>query len=451
MSDNCATAALSSALIGRQRRTFNSLTRFGSDVALSLSRLTHDTVSHTKSKSGNQSAKRARSMDPGGHFALVALSALLLVCCWARPETKTSHHLEVQTAPPVKAVDSSEIVVIVTWDGVRWQEVIHGIDPQLERQLGKTVHQNHASESLLPNLNRLAGTEGILLGDDNAPIFASSPSTVSLPGYSEIFSGRSPICANNDCPATKQPTLLDDWLAARKDASMAVVTSWSRIPRAAARNLSPIAVSAGRNLVVRREQFCDSVEPCRQLNTGKRVSAWPGADDYRPDRATAGLALSYLQTHSPQFLFIGLGDTDEYAHRGDYDGYLESLHFADETLGAVWQWLHEQQLRGHHTLLIVTADHGRSSTFTQHSSAPEAARVWALLAGSGVTARGHIAATPSRLADIAPTVRAFLGLHGDSDPSAGLSLFRKFAADATLTSVTSPAILAAKDAPSASN
>jgi len=366
--------------------------------------------------------KRARSMDPYGFLATAALCGGFMLSCWTQPVSVPSHAVELPGASGRESVDSSEIVVVLTWDGVRWQEVMNGIDAQVEHQMSRTAHLDRRSETLLPNLHRLATSAGVLLGDDAAPIAASSPSTVSLPGYSEIFSGRNPTCSNNECPATEWPTLLDEWQAAHPDTQMTIISSWSRIPRAAAKDLSPIAVSAGRSFVVRPDEFCTSTELCTQFKAGAQLSPWPGTDDYRPDRATASLALTYLRTHHSRFVFIGLGDTDEYAHRGDYDGYLAALRHADDTLGAVHQWMSEQERKGHRTLLVVTADHGRSSGFVNHGGAPEAARVWALFAGSVVTARGRPITTRRRLADIAPTIRSAVGLAGDTNPTAGTSL-----------------------------
>ena len=373
--------------------------------------------------------------------------ALCLLSCWTGPATS---HASLPSTQTTKASPSSDIVVVLTWDGVRWQEIVNGIDPQLERRLGRRAHDNRSPAALVPNLYALTNSQGVLLGRDEAPILASSPSTVSLPGYAEIFSGRSSWCSNNDCPATREPTLLDEWQMARPGTPMAVITSWSRIPRVAARDLAAISVSSGRSFVVRPEQFRKTSELSSLVEMGTRLAAWPGGDEYRPDRATAAIALAYLRAHTPDFTFIGLGDTDEYAHHGDYDGYLSALRQADETLGAVQRWLDAQRRRGHRTLLIVTADHGRSSGFAEHSHAPEAARVWALFAGSVVTARGQLTAAPSRLADIAPTIRGFVGLEPDSNPTAGTSLASRLspasAGDARLASISAAAV-----APSGSN
>ncbi len=360
-------------------------------------------------------------------FRICALSGtfiLTLLSCGSHVESATrAAPRPLAVAPLVR--DPAEIVVIVTIDGVRWQDVFQGIDKYLGHNLGPEFAAWQSAEALTPNLHQLARTQGVLLGADAAPMVASSPSTVSLPSYSEIFSGRSPSCSNNDCAATKEPTLLDEWVESDASAQLTVLSSWSRIPRAAAMNLSSLTVSAGQTIQVHAERFCKDPELCLQYHGGRQMPAWPGTEDYRPDQATSALALAYLKVHQPQFLFLGLGDTDEHAHRGDYRGYLQALHAADATLGAVSQWLKQQEQQGHRTLLICTADHGRSRGFNHHGGAPEAARVWALFAGSVVAAHPPMVAATARLADIAPTVRTFLGLPRDTQPSAGQSLFAK--------------------------
>lgn len=309
----------------------------------------------------------------------------------------------------------------MTIDGVRWQEIFNGIDDSLGCGLGPPQSTWREASALTPHLHLLAN-QGVLLGSAAAPMWASSPATISLPGYSEIFSGRSPNCSTNECAPVTEPTLLDAWLEREPGARLGVISSWSRIPRMVARDLSAVTVSAGQNYYVHQERFCDDREVCRRLRAGSDISPWPGTDDYRPDWATAALALGYLRSQNPQFLFIGLGDTDEHAHHGDYARYLEALHQADATLGTAYQWLQEQELRGHRTLLVVTTDHGRARGFRHHSHSHEAARVWALFAGSVVTERGLAIAEPSRLADIAPTISSIIGLPRDTDTRAGHSL-----------------------------
>jgi len=366
---------------------------------------------------------RRRLLSAEGTLVASVFSSFFLVSGWSSPAVDIDRAGRVPAANSATTHRASdEIVVVLTWDGVRWQEILHGVDEKLALTAARPHFEGRSRAALLPHLDQLVNTDGHLLGTEAAPVSASSPSTLSLPSYSEIFSGRTPTCGDNDCGQTKAATLVDQWRASRPNATLAVVSSWWKIPRVAAKDFSSIDVSAGRLFVRGRKSFCGSVELCTLLDDARHLSPWPGGEEYRPDRATAAIGLAYLRARRPQFAFIGLGDTDEYAHHGNYAGYLDALHEADKTLGAVHQWLLAQQRRGTRTLLIVTADHGRASGFAQHTHTPEAARVWALVWGSGVTARVSPITTKSRLADIAPTIRDFVGLERDTDASAGKSL-----------------------------
>jgi phosphopentomutase len=150
------------------------------------------------------------------------------------------------------------------------------------------------------------------------------------------------------------------------------------------------------------------------LDAGARASAFPGEGDYRPDAFTERIALRYLAVVRPRFLFVGLGDCDEYGHRNDYRGYLTALHGADEFLGELAVTLQSMGARGTHTTVLVTADHGRAHDFRDHGvSHPESGRVWLVASGADVHGRGLVAASRHHtLSDIAPTVRALLGIAG---------------------------------------
>src|SRR5581483_9484330 len=89
----------------------------------------------------------------------------------------------------------------------------------------------------------------------------------------------------------------------------------------------------------------------------------------------------------PRFAFIGLGDTDEHAHRDDYAGYLESLRAADRFVGQLLATLAQLGEYGAETAVIVTTDHGRAANFSSHGAgAPESQRVWLVAGGAGLRA-----------------------------------------------------------------
>ena len=279
-------------------------------------------------------------------------------------------------------------VIVVTIDGVRWQEVFEGTDTALSHAPFRP------SRLLVPNLERLTRERGAAVGAPGRGfIRATGPSFVSLPGYTEIFTGRAPIgCQDNTCATLTTPTFLDEAHAA--GAKVAAFGSWEMLDRAISARPGSFPVSVGRGA------------------NESAIDPWPGAGNFRPDRFTAELALHHLATEQPDVLYVGLGEPDEYGHRDDYAGYLGALAYADAFVGRLLDTLDHMGPRGTRTHVVVTADHGRSRDFKGHGGAhPESARVWLVAAGPSILARGRVVSSRERhLADIAPTLRMLMGL-----------------------------------------
>ncbi|MCA9591997.1 MAG: hypothetical protein KC776_01765 [Myxococcales bacterium] len=346
----------------------------------------------------------------------LAATTLALASCLVSepaltPETPAAERIRAEPARP------HPVVVLVALDGVRWQEVFLGVDPALSRRFRLPANEVVSAEELMPNLHRIIDDEGAALGAPGAgaPMVASGPNFVSLPGYLELFRGRrhSP-CTKNDCLPTEDLTLVDE-VAQRAGGwatEVSVIASWAGISKAAARHPERLVVSTGRHGGPTRHFLRYDTTAARLLDAGARSSAYPGHGDYRPDRYTSAIALRYLETQTPRFLFVGLGDSDAYAHHGLYRDYLTGLRNADATIGEIDRVLSELRARGYPATLLVTADHGRGKRFAGHGAvAPESARVWLVASGSGITARREVAAPKlRRLADVAPTIRSLMRL-----------------------------------------
>jgi hypothetical protein len=75
--------------------------------------------------------------------------------------------------------------VVLALDGVRYQDVFEGADPELARRHGLPATHLPISAELMPQLHELMHQQGAALGaPGGAPISASGPEFVSLPGYS---------------------------------------------------------------------------------------------------------------------------------------------------------------------------------------------------------------------------------------------------------------------------
>jgi hypothetical protein len=330
-----------------------------------------------------------------------------------------------QLAPQRGGEERAEsAVVLVVLDGVRWQEVFSGADRALWGVRGTSPLAWANPRGLMPNLYRLIETRGVAIGapGHGPEIAATGPQFISLPGYLEIFVGRSDLrCDCNVCVRPPGRTIVDDVSESSGPDAAAVIASWPNIARAASADVSGFVLSSGRKLTSRVQVLQADRTLSDLLERGARASSWPGEGDYRPDAITARIALRHLATARPRFLFVGLGDADELAHRSDYHGYLAALHASDDFLGDLFETLDEMGARGRHTTVIVTTDHGRAYDFRDHGPThPESGRVWLAAGGGDVRPGGLVAASHRHtLSDVAPTVRALLGITGgDGEPIA---------------------------------
>ncbi|MBK8015163.1 MAG: alkaline phosphatase family protein [Deltaproteobacteria bacterium] len=202
---------------------------------------------------------------------------------------------------------------------------------------------------------------------------------------------------------------------------VAIVASWGPMAHAVTRHPCGAVISAGRTGGASRDAFRVNRRASEILRESSVAAAYPGWGDYRPDRFAAALALHYLREVAPRLLVVGLGDTDEYGHRGNYEKYVESLQRFDAFLGDLFRSLEHMRNRGGRTASVfVLTDHGRDAGFAHHGSGdPSSSRVWVLAHGPRIVgpARRAGRANPMSLGDLAPTLRTAFGLttHGEGE------------------------------------
>ncbi len=286
------------------------------------------------------------------------------------------------TLPTPLASPDSANVVLVTLDGVRWQEVFGGADPaRLPRRLRARLPATAAARrrALLPFLwDSVAGREpsrrGQLLGNRalGSRLDVRNRSRLSYPGYNELLSG-APDDAhllNNRAPLNPNETVLEaanraPGLAGR----VAAFSTWAAFGRILNPACSGLLVDAGR----------------------------PDGHE-RADSLTWLAARAYLARARPRVLFVAFGNTDTEAHLGHYAGYLAAAHAADRYLAQLWAYLQSQpQYRGR-TTLLVTTDHGRgrSWAWSQHGRwLPGSGQTWLAALGPGIAPTGE-AGAPSQ-------------------------------------------------------
>ena len=137
---------------------------------------------------------------------------------------------------------------------------------------------------------------------------------------------------------------------------------------------------------------------------------WPGV---RYDYFTWRAADTYVRANLPRVLYVSLGETDDWAHEGRYDLYLDSAQRNDDYIRRLWETMQSIPQYRDNTTLIVTTDHGRGDgrgEWTSHSKKiPGCDVIWIAMLGPGWNpplSKG-VHATQSQ---VAATVAACLGL-----------------------------------------
>lgn len=311
-------------------------------------------------------------------------------------------------------------VVLVTIDGVRAEDVFGGAD--LTLRPGSKIEHLTTPEAVMPRTHRLVATRGVALGAERAGcgvVRTASGANVSLPGYLEIFTGRRTRCRDNHCARTQTPTVLDEAADAGL-APVASIGSWDLLDRAVTRGSSPVLVAEGAQKWPGSRPIVDGQLEAF-VSAGEDAEPYPGSGRYRPDDYTTAIALEYLRTSAPPVLHVGLGDADEWGHRNDYPAYLDAIGRADAFIGKLADTLDTMGDIGARTTVIITTDHGRNRDFQHHGAfSATSARTFVIAFGARVASRGI--ACPERdvtLADVAPTIRALVGLRADTTAEAG--------------------------------
>jgi hypothetical protein len=262
-------------------------------------------------------------------------------------------------------------VVLVTTDGLRWQEVFRGADESLinaenggvadPSSLRREFWQESPAarrEALMPFLWTTVARQGQVFGnvDRNSRARVTNGKNFSYPGYNELFTGAAdPRIDSNDKRPNPNVSVFE-WLA-RKPAyrgHVAAVGSWDVYPWILNVERSGLPVNAGWQPIAGAESSPDA----RLLNRlmARAVRDWEGC---RNDVFTFAVAMDQLGRTSPRVFYLGLGDTDEYAHLGRYDQYLHAARQVDASLRDLWETVQSHpQYRGT-TTLILTTDHGR--------------------------------------------------------------------------------------------
>lgn len=323
--------------------------------------------------------------------------------------------------PGVGRVDN---VLVVTMDGLRWQEVFGGLSSDLLTKEGGGVSDGAPSErrfggttpaerrgKLMPFFWTVLAKQGQVFGDPSRKSVARVTNGLrfSYPGYNELLSGfADPRIDSNDKKPNPNVTVLE-WLNRQPafKGKVAAFASWELLSWILNEPRSGIPSNGDGPPIAKPAD-----ERQRALNDFAADLA-PYWGSTRFDASTGVGAIEYLKTHRPRVLYVMLGETDEWAHGRKYDLYLDAAWRNDRFIRRLWETAQALPEYANRTALVVSTDHGRgdqAKDWTSHGrDVPVADRIWIGVMGPGVPNLGVRANVNATQSQIAATIAALLG------------------------------------------
>jgi hypothetical protein len=319
-------------------------------------------------------------------------------------------------------------VILVVTDGLRWQDVFNGADSLLifgdPRALGGDTistrnkfwraQVDERRRALLPFIWGTVARRGQIFGNRTASsnVNTANPLKFSYPGYNEMLTGFvDPRIDRNDYGPNPNTTVFE-WLNRQPQlrGKVAAFATWDAFADIFARNTSGVFVHAGWEPPYATPRSESDTLLNKMYATTFRM--W-GNNAY--DSFTHAVLVRYLTTQRPRVVFVGYGETDEWAHAGRYDRALTSAHAVDQYLAELWSMIQSHPQYRDRTSLIITTDHGRGRTttdWTNHGRTVDGAEeMWIAVMGPDTPALGERMRVPTvTQSQIAATVAALLGL-----------------------------------------
>ena len=267
----------------------------------------------------------------------------------------------------------TENVFIITVDGLRWEEVFTGADARLVENKDYVKHTEELKkefwrespkerrEALMPFFWNTIAKEGQLHGnrEKGSKVNCTNQMLFSYPGYNEILVGFADDknVNSNDKINNKNTTVLE-FVNQQKGFKNKVSAfgSWDVFPYIINEERSGIYVNAGfkkaqgENLT-EKEMFLNEFQD-------EIPSPWHSV---RLDAFTHNFAVEELKKNHPKLLYISYGETDDFAHDGNYQEYLRSAYRTDEFIKKLWNFVQNDPVYKGKTSFLICTDHGRGN------------------------------------------------------------------------------------------
>lgn len=331
--------------------------------------------------------------------------------------------------------DKDTRLVVITIDGLRWQEVFEGAeeniltdkkqvnDTELYRKTYWRSTPEERRQALMPFVWNTIAKQGTIIGNrnKNSMMQLANKTNISYPGYSEMMTGMvDDAIKGNDPVNNPHRNVLE---AANEDArykgSVMMYGSWKSTRFAIHNEQAGIPASVSYEKPIAKK-------PSPRIKLAERMLE--GMPHYwrseHFDAFTYAFAIETLLSDHPKVMWISFGDCDEWAHARKYDLYLDAAKGTDAFIRDIYEALEADKFYKGKTTYLITCDHGRGfgNEWGSHGSSTKGSEAtWVMLLGKGIEAKGETKECgPYYTKQIAATIASILGIDFTPDDGAKL-------------------------------
>ena len=344
---------------------------------------------------------------------------LLLTCCSVIAAAQYNTH--------------PDHIFIITTDGFRWQEVFSGADSAMindddlvrDKDLIRQLYWDTTAElrrkKLMPFLWNVIAHEGQLYGNRsyNNKVDMRNLYWISYPGYNELLTGYPDPVPNPNLSFYNRNETILEFLNGLPQYRGKVVAfgSWRVFPYILNEKRSNVPINSGYQEIGDKTDSADGIIDRLQEEVRHKSHT-------RYDLLTFAAAKEYITEKHPSVVFIGFGETDEAAHAGRYDLYLQDAAAVDRMIAELWYLVQTDPEYKNRTAFIITTDHGRgkdADTWHTHSLFTRGSgETWLACIGAGIKPMGEMKQDQQIYGkQLAATIGQLLGEDFETDRSVG--------------------------------
>ncbi|PIF59886.1 phosphopentomutase/2,3-bisphosphoglycerate-independent phosphoglycerate mutase family metalloenzyme [Flavobacterium sp. 2] len=308
----------------------------------------------------------------------------------------------------IGSAQKTENIIVITTDGFRWQEVFKGLDPAIANDKkfnqgdSTYIYKNYAGadyassrKKIMPFFWSEIVSKGQIYGnrDLGNKVDVANPYWFSYPGYSEIMTGNVDLKVNSNSYKANPNVNILEYLNQQPKikGKTAAFGAWDAFDRILNEERSGFPVISAFDNVGGSKPTATQ----KLLNDMRNNSYKPFNESECLDVFTHYQAMNELKTNKPKVLYVAYGETDEWAHHGQYKSYLDAANQVDKWIKEIWDFVQNDPQYKNKTTIFITVDHGRGdkikTQWTDHGSdIAGASQIWFAAMGPEIAPKGEI-------------------------------------------------------------